>query len=51
MEKNKLEFHVNDFIYSEHDVCAIDKTTNDVYDCNSEQYEYAIEKVSLEVKD
>ena len=48
-EKQKLEFHVNDFIYSEYDVCAIGKTTKDVYDCNSEQYEDAIEKVSLEI--
>lgn len=50
-EKQKLEFHVNDFIYSEYDVCAIGKTTKDVYDCNSEQYDDAVEKVSLEVED
>ena len=49
-EKQKLEFHVNDFIYSEYDVCAIGKTTKDVYDCNSEQYDDAVEKVSLKVK-
>ena len=49
-EKQKLEFHVNDFIYSEYDVCAIGKTTKDVYDCNSEQYDDAVEKVSLKVE-
>jgi hypothetical protein len=49
-EKQKLEFYVNDFIYSEYDVCAIGKTTKDVYDCNSEQYDDAVEKVSLKVE-
>jgi hypothetical protein len=49
-EKQKLEFHVNDFIYSEYDICAIGKTTKDVYDCNSEQYDDAVEKVSLKLE-
>ena len=49
-KKQKVEFHVNDFIYSEYDICVIGKTTKDVYDCNTEQYDDAIEKVSLEIE-
>jgi hypothetical protein len=49
-EKQNLEFHVNDYLYSEYDVCAIGKITKDVYDCNSGQYDDAVEKVSLKVE-
>jgi len=49
-KKQKVEFHVNDFIYSEYDICVIGKTTKDVYDCNTEQYDDAIEKVTLEIE-
>ena len=49
-KKQKVEFDVNDFIYSEYDICVIGKTTKDVYDCKTEQYDDAIEKVSLEIE-
>lgn len=48
-KKQKLEFHINDFSYSEYDICAIGKTSKDVYDCNNGLYDDAVEKVSLKV--
>lgn len=48
--KQKLEFQVNDFSYAEYDVCAIGKTSKDVYDCNNGLYDDAVEKVSLKIE-
>ena len=50
-KKQKLEFNVKESSYSEYEVCAIGKTSRNVYDCSNELYDDAIETVSLKVKD
>ena len=50
-KKQKLEFHINDFSYSEYDVRVIGKTSKDVYECNNWLCDDAIERVSLKIGD
>ena len=47
-KKQKLEFHINYFSYSEYDVCVIGKTSKDVYGCNNWLFDDAIKRGFIE---
>ena len=50
-KQQKLESHINDFLYSEYNVRVIGKSSKDVYNCNNWLCDDAIEEVSLKIGD